>query len=344
MAIKHFKRVENYFSGFKKIKAEAIDSQFNIISDYLNKQILPILKDLSSDRIPGSVNPADANKFLQNVGDYTTRWGPVNNDSFAVNSLSLDKLVKTNVGGIIATGSNQVFKGVAPTENNQVLVSKENDVPIWKKLSAVNIEDRGIAGNNVADGTITNENLPAYLIETLIADNSITGDKFKDNSITSAKIANQTLKVDKLSAQLAMDFPSTVWSNIIPNEYLATVDSILEPLDNRKIIIRIFNNKNTPAVHGAKGEALNIVLPITKFTGDFMPILVYGLINAPIKLKSNDIAASRVLVFAKDLGSSAPLRKFFFQWRKDLNKILAARSVGLEHLTPQLRQKLLEAK
>ena len=335
MAIKPLKRVENYFSGFKKIKADSIDLQFNIISDYLNKQILPILKTLSTDKIPGSINPADANKFLQNMGDYSTKWAAINNDSFGVNSLSLEKLVKTNVGGVVVTGSDQIFKGIAATENNQALTSKDNDYPIWKKLSSINIEDRAITGDNVADATITNENLPAYLIETLIANNSITGDKFKDNSIISIKIADQTLKADKLSPTLALDFPSTVWPNIIPNEYLATVNSILGPVENRSEIIRIFNN-TTPS-----NNVLNLKFPLSKFQGDFHPLLVYSLIT-PNKLKPNDIEASRVLINAVENGSAS--RPFTFNWRRGLDKIIANKSVGLEHLTPDLRQKLLEAK
>jgi hypothetical protein len=342
MAIKPFKRVENYFSGFKKIKADSIDLQFNIISDYLNKQILPILSILSADKIPGSINPADANKFLQNVGDYSTKWAAINNDSFGVNSLSLEKLVKTNVGGVVATGSDRIFKGIAATENNQALISKYNDYPIWKKLSAINIEDRAIIGDNVADNTITNENLPAYLIETLVANNSITGDKFKDNSISSIKIANQTLKADKLSPELALDFPSTVWSNIIPNNYLSTVDSILEPISYRSHIIRVFNNKNNPAIYSQQGEALNIVFPITKFIGEFHPLLLYSIITTN-KVKPNDIEASRVLINAVE-GANPNINPFDFKWRRDLNQILANQSVGLEHLTPDLRQKLLEAK
>jgi hypothetical protein len=353
MAIKPLKRVENYFSGFKKIKADSIDLQFNIISDYLNKQILPILKTLSTDKIPGSINPADANKFLQNVGDYSTKWASINNDSFGVNSLSLEKLVKTNVGGIIATGSDQIFKGIAATENNQALTSKDNDYPIWKKLSSVNIEDRAITGDNVADATITNENLPAYLIETLIANNSITGDKFKDNSITSIKIANQTLKVDKLSPELALDFPSTVWSNIIPNEYLATINSIFEPIAfyqyERSEFIRLLNPKNIPplpAQYNYSGfpyaTSINVVFPITKFKGDFIPPLIHAVVKSSTKLKINDIEASRVLINAVEGAfTSTP---FNFEWRRDLNKILANQSVGLEHLTPDLRQKLLGAK
>jgi hypothetical protein len=350
MAIKPFKRVENYFSGFQKIKADSIDLQFNIISDYLNKQILPTLQTLSNDKIPGSTNPADANKFLQNLGDYSTKWASVSNDSFGVNSLSLEKLVKTNAGGVIATGSDQTFKGIAAIENNQVLASKNNDHPAWKKLSSDNLEDRAITGDNVADATITNENLPPNLISTLIANNTITGNKFKDNSITSIQIADKALTADKLSPELALDFPSTVWSNIIPNEYLANFTEIayqaigLRPGgDSNQDFARTMNPKGVPTVYnkylgtGNHRYSLDVVIPITKFKDDFYPYLVFETIDSSTKLKNNDIDAARVMITppsVTDLGFNS----------RALSKIVANGSVGLEHLEPNLRQLIKEAK
>mgnify|MGYP003644327276 CR=1 FL=1 len=320
----------------------------------MNKQILPTLQTLSSDKIPGSTNPVDANKFLQNLGDYSTKWASVSNDSFGVDSLSLEKLVKTNAGGVIATGSDQTFKGIAAIENNQVLASKNNDHPAWKKLSSDNLEDRAITGDNVADATITNENLPPNLISTLIANNTITGNKFKDNSITSIQIADKTLTANKLSPELALDFPSTVWSNIIPNNYLSTVDSILKPIAfyqyGRSEFIRLLNPKNIPplpAQYNYSGfpyaTSINVVFPITKFKGDFIPPLIHAVVKSSTKLKINDIEASRVLINAVE-GGNPNINPFDFKWRRDLNQILANQSVGLEHLTPDLRQKLLEAK
>ena len=168
MAIKPFKRKSsNYFSGFSKLKAAVIDGQFNEIATYINKEIVPTLNTLMSAKIPGSINPADANKFLQNVGDYTTRWAAIDNDSFFDNSLSLKKLSKINAGSVLATNASEVFQAIAASEEGQVLTSRVGNTPIWKKLTSDNIQDRSITGDSVADGTITNVNLPAYLIENL---------------------------------------------------------------------------------------------------------------------------------------------------------------------------------
>lgn len=347
MAIKEFKRVTNYFSGFSKLKASGLDGQFNMLASYINQEIKPTLNALISTKIPGSINPADANKFLQNIGDGTTRFSNITEDSFCTNCISLNKLVKTNTGSVLATNISEILTDITPTVNNQILTSKLGELPIWKKLTNDNIEDRAITGEKVADNTITNNNLPAYLIETLIAVNSITGDKFHDDSINTAKLADTTLTAAKLSPLLAGEFADSVWENIIPNSYLTTATTLLSVLQSpygRDVRIpRIFNDPTKAPVHSTQGKALNIVLPISKFKGDFIPQNVYSVITSSTKLKDNNIEAIRVLV-KSIVGSSPNISPFEFHWRTDLNKILANQSVGLEHLTPDLRQKLQEAK
>lgn len=43
MAIDSFKRINNYFDSFTMLKAASLDSQFNMIGEYLNHKVLPIL-------------------------------------------------------------------------------------------------------------------------------------------------------------------------------------------------------------------------------------------------------------------------------------------------------------
>lgn len=352
MAIKELKRIENYFTGFKKARADSIDSQFNMIVKYLNNEIVTTLKRLSNDKIPGSVVPSDVGKFLRNVGDGSTHWDEINNDSFSSYSLALSKLIKINASSVLAYDENQMLKDITPIGDNQALVARLNKVPIWKKLKADNLADRTIKGSNVADGTITNRNLPAYLIETLIGDGTITGNKFKNDSITSIKIADKTLSAEKLSPALAAEFPNKVWPNIIPNGYLKDATKVIESSYttgsiDRTRLMRVINPKGTHALPSMQGSSvytsINTVLPLTKFKGDFIPALVYGKIKSSIKLKLNDIDPNRVMIKATK-GNFPNVTPFNFGWRRDLNSLLAAESVGLEHLTPKLRKKLLEAK
>ncbi len=360
MAIKEFKRVDNYFSGFTKLQAAGVDRQFNDIVSYLNKEVIPTLNTLASAKIPGSINPADANKFLQNVGDYTTRWAAINNDSFADNSLSLDKLSKVNIGSVLAGDSNGSIQSVNPLLDNQCLVSRAGNLPIWKKLNSSNIEDRSITGDSVADGTITNANLPAYLIENLIADNSITGDKFRDNAINSSKIADSTLTVEKLSLDLAANFARGVWSNIIADNYLTTVNQIMKPATSYtqswETIIRLFNDKNKPILKysdstygNVKGKpTINTVFPASKFTYDgnywgFCAHHVHGRVNAAAKLKDASIAAGRVIIGYKPSSPNYP-NDFRAYVRRPANKMVANGAVEMRHLTQYLRNKLEAAR
>lgn len=361
MAIKPFKRkAPNYFSGFTKLKAATLDSQFNEIATYINKEIVPTLNTLTSAKIPGSINPADANKFLQNVGDYTTRWAAIDNDSFFDNSLSLKKFVKINAGSILATDSSEVFQAISASESDQCLISRVGNSPVWRKLTSDNIQDRGITGDSIADGTITNVNLPAYLIENLIADNSITGDKFQNNAITNAKIANNTLTAAKLHPDLVASFASGVWSNIIPDGYITNLARILKPSSdsilNYDVVLRIFNsgpsikvnNGNNRGMDPNKGKGtIKNVFPASKFmnTGSwgFSPFHLYGKINASSKLMDNSITAPRVLVYYRNIGDNSN-PNHIIALRKNVNEIVANGAVQMRHLTPNLRNKLEAAR
>ena len=360
MPLKPYSRIENYFQKLDKIKSIAIDRQFNGIVSYLNKEVIPTLNTLTSAKIPGSINPADANKFLQNVGDYTTRWAAINNDSFADNSLSLDKLSKVNIGSILAGDSNGSVQSVNPLLDNQCLVSRAGNLPIWKKLNSSNIKARSITGDSVADATITNDNLPAYLIENLIADNSITGDKFRDNAINSSKIADSTLTAQKLSPDLAVNFARGVWSNIIPDNYLTTVNQIMKPYTHTtqswKTIIRLFNDTSKPvlkysdSIYGnSQGKpTINTVFPASKFTYDgnywgFCAHHVHGRVNAATKLKDASIEAGRVMIGYKPSSPNYP-NDFRAYVRKPAKNMVANGAVEMRHLTQYLRNKLEAAR
>lgn len=356
MPIKAFKRVDNYFSGFKTLKANALDGQFNMIGQYLNTEAVKLLNQLSADKIPGSANPADANKFLQNVGDGTTKWGVINNDSFANYDLPLAKLIKTNIGSILASNQSEQIEPVSATSNEQSLVSRNNDTPIWQSITGESIADRSITGESIADGTITNRNLPAYLIENIIVENSITGDKFQNESITNQKIANNTLAEQKLSSSLVESFPTAVWSNIIPDDYLKTINQMINPVPNPndlwETIIRLFNDSSKPVRinhftgYGTGGKpTINTVIPESKFMNDgankmgFSAYNVFGQVKAETKLKDNSINAPRVAVGYRP-SSPNHLDDMRAYIRVPMHEMVAANAVQIRHFRSDIRRKL----
>jgi hypothetical protein len=357
MAINPFKRITNYFATSPEIKANSIDLQFNMIANYLNSKILPILNNLNEGRIAGSLNPADANKFLQNVGDGTIKWTSIGNDAFANNSLTLSKLIRSNPSSVLSASVDQVIKAVSPTENNQTLVSRVNDAPIWKKLTANNLEDRTIVARNVQLGSINNQNLPAYLLQTLIVDNWIANDRFIDNSITTAKIADNSLTAEKLSPELAAIFPTKIWSEIIPDGF---IDLAYGPVwyswgGMTPGLAKVCGVPSLPL-----GSNNGYVIPASKFQAFSAANLVKFATNADKAItqpgsgyppnviikediykfesrhfKPNSINANRLQCMR--LYRVSP--ETYYPYPEN-DEVLAEKAIGPEHLTPQLRAAL----
>lgn len=355
MAINPFKRITNYFIDSSKIKANSIDLQFNMIANYLNNTILPILNSLNEGRIIGSQNPADVNKFLQNVGDGTIKWVSIGNDVFANNSLDLSKLIRSNPSSILSAGVDQVIKVVSPTENNQTLVSRVNDTPIWKKLTSDNIEDRTIVARNVQLGSINSQNLPANLLKTLLLDNWIDNDRFIDNSITTTKIADNSLTADKLSPDLAAIFPTTIWSNIMPDGFVNLNQSSLwySWAGMGPGLAKVCGVPSIP-IKSANGY----LVPFSKFGAFSSNNLTKFATNADLYNQKNGSGIRGDVTLKEDIYKFEP-RNFkpnsinanrlqcmvmyqiedYYPWPHN-NEVLADKAIGPEHLTPQLRTAL----
>ena len=336
MPINQFKRISNYFITKDKIEANSIDSQFNLIGEYINKTVKPILDQLSKDSVPGSTNPADVNKYYQNVGDGTTKWSAIINDVFVDNSLTLQKLDKNNVGSIIAADNQGAFNVITPTRDNQVLISRNNNTPIWKKLTGDNILDRGLTGVSIAQKTITNQNLPAYLLQTQIADNSLVATKFRQNVITTAKLGKAAdgdgLTINKLTPALAADFADTLWENIMPDNFLAPMTYN----DWNRII----------SIEGMSGTDVARLAPWISYDpysydGNILPqyFLPVAKLNVPTLdnkregFKSEHIAANSI-------DGKRLWYRTQYAFSNNAISFVADGSIGPEHLTPQLRTAL----
>jgi len=333
MPINPFKRISNYFDTVEKIQAHDVDSQFNLISDYINKTVKPILDQLSKDTVPGSNNPADAGKYYQNVGDTTTRWSFITSDVFVNNTLSLQKIDKNNAGSILATNTSQELNTVTPTANDQILASRSNDTPIWKKLTGDNISDRGITGASIALNTITNQNLPAYLLQTQIADNSLVAAKFTQNVITTNKLGRALdgdgLTIEKLTPALAVDFANYLWENIMPDGFLQTM--------NNNDWNRIMNTE------GISGTDIARLAPWIAIVDDvnidprwFLPIAklnVPTLDNKREGFKSEHIAANSI-------DGKRLWYRTQYAFTNNTISFVAEGNIAPEHLTPQLRTAL----
>lgn len=348
MPINPFKRISNYFDTVEKIQAHDVDSQFNLISDYINKTVKPILDQLSKDTVPGSNNPADAGKYYQNVGDRTTKWSFITSDVFVDNTLSLQKIDKNNSGSILATNANQELTIVVPTTNDQILTSRNNDTPIWKKLTGDNILDRGITGASIALNTITNQNLPAYLLQTQIADNSLVAAKFTQNVIITNKLGRAIdgdgLTVEKLTPALATDFANYLWENIMPDNFLQTMNN-----NDWNRIMGIEGISWTDIARLAPWIALDPYStydPNNPYVNNLEPILVYPQYFLPIaKLNVPTLDNKRQgfkseHIAANSIDGKRLWYRTQYAFSNNALSFVAEGVIGPEHLTPQLRTAL----
>lgn len=192
-------RDRSYFQTLRDngiyIESYNIDIQFDSLIDYINNNVVPEVNIIINGALPGILG--SPNTYLSNVGDGTTEWLSIN-QLIVDYSLSFDKLVKANAGSVIvinAYGELTVSTSIAP---DQVLVSQENNLPVWRKIITENINDSGITGADIADNAINEEHLKENITSILINNGTITGTDFADNSITAEKFLNSSINIEKL--------------------------------------------------------------------------------------------------------------------------------------------------
>lgn len=242
---------KDYFGGVQArgdfIKAGDIDKQFTTISSYINKFIVPTLNQLVSSQIPGSNNPVDANKNLINVGDGTTKWDFPKAEYIPDYSLPLAKLVQANVGSILATDNNQIFRVVSPTAGSLALTARVQNTPIWKKIVGNDsISNRVITSEKIAIEGLRSENFGVSLARSYIR-TIIRNQLIASNTIPSSKIAPQAITSYQMTQYMANRFCGlngvavSLWGNTLPDNFINDPSYInhwgsgIAPIDHTKI-------------------------------------------------------------------------------------------------------------
>ena len=197
--IDKFRRNTNYFrdklaKDDKRIYALDFDSQFNNIAHYLDNIVKPAIDNLTNEAVKGVAGNIGA--YLHNVGDTTTDWQQINSDKLDNYSISFNKLVKQNLGSILISEASGNVGVVSPTSQNQVLISRSVEPPMWKKITANNIADKTLTGNQF--GILSMENFVENQFITNIVPNIIDTVNIKDENITNDKLQNNIITSDKL--------------------------------------------------------------------------------------------------------------------------------------------------
>ena len=340
----------DYFESIQNrkglMKAGDFDLQFNNITNYINSSILPLLNQLIANTTPGTQDPNKANTYLQNVGDGTTQWSKITFNDIPDLSLSFAKLVQTNPCSILATGVDQIFRAIPPTEDRQSLISQDNSNPVWRKINAANIEDRQITDAKIALASLVQANFKAGLLAIQLTDNAVTTGKIIDNTIPTEKIANGAVNNDILGDLIANQFAgrngikTILWGNT---------------LNDRIILNPTFLSKNSTAFPDYTIK--NFPIDYTKLAPDFkIPALLYNkrfsfVLHDPTiytdpqyinnielgsiqgwQIKDNSIDGARL--FYK--GQQPYLRRS----ERPLSQMIGVGAIGIENLSPSYKAKL----
>lgn len=181
------------------IESDDIDSEFASVADYLNNEIIPDINALVAEALPG-IN-GSANYFLTNVGDGSVTWNALNN-VIVDSTIASTKIEKAVANGKVLVSNNlgQLDLASGPTNTNMVLTYRNGNVPEYRFINTVNIEDRAITYADIADGAINKENLsPTFTdyLNAVVPLGIITGNQLADFSITLDKITAQTITTEK---------------------------------------------------------------------------------------------------------------------------------------------------
>jgi len=239
MALNPFIRDTAYFQIMRDrsmmINAEDLDFQFNNLVGYLNRKIIPLINNLQAREIPG-VNDANlVNAFLLNIGDGSTKWTPINTNYLNDFSIALSKfqndngnMFGDNIGSVVATDNSRSFSAATPVSEEEVLISRQNNHPIWRKIETGDIDNQSITGNKIGLTSIGREHLDPALLGTNLAPNSVITNFVLNNNITGAKLADNSIASIKINANLVWERARKIYDNTPDNLTFSLLDNSLE--------------------------------------------------------------------------------------------------------------------
>jgi len=178
----------------KTIYSQDLDDQFNDVSDYLDKELKPSIDQLTSDAVKGVAGNIGA--FLHNVGDGTTDWQSLDQDKLDDFSIPFAKIVKINSGSVVISDKDGALEANTPNDDNLLLVSRNNDTPIWQQITSNQIEPKTLTSKQL--GILAMENFVENQFITNIVPNVITTTNIKDKNITNDKIMDGQITSDHL--------------------------------------------------------------------------------------------------------------------------------------------------
>lgn len=360
MAIKLLKQNLEYFKYTNNIiKSSEIDARFNDVVKYLNNEIIFNLNNINDNIIAGSTIQEDINSILKSKTEAGYYWKKIDNDDFADNTINIRQLNYKNIFNSIFRAS--TLGNIEPIKNqslaNNTILCDVNGVR-FDKISNNYIDPlTKINGIKIAYNTISSYNLSN--ITPSLLNNSIIGQHFKNRSITSSKIADNSISLNSFDAKTQGLLMNYIWDWIIPKNFInldnaGNRDNIVNRVDfNRTYLQNYVFNYILPV---GQYKDTPYTIPLSKFSNFYVKNIIkyYTNVAKITDLSLTDpngkkVGAEKIYILSPNLfkpNSINPNR--LVSWFNilnnenchNINDILAANSITIDHLTPAIKAKI----
>jgi hypothetical protein len=146
------------------LNAEDLDIEFNSIVSYINSNIISKINNFEKKELIGITDPNFENTCIVNIGDGTTKWAKFNSNLFNDNSLNLNKFFcGNNLPGLLFSHLNQSLKTISSLNDNDILFSQNNLLPIFRKVKTGDIENNSLTNEKIAFNAISIEHFSDQL-------------------------------------------------------------------------------------------------------------------------------------------------------------------------------------
>jgi len=208
--MKTFKTQKDFFLQKKNdketINSKDLTDKFSELINYLNDTAVTFINAINDEVVGGIDDAKTANFFLSNVGDGTTTWKLLTNDNLPNSTISFSKLIHATENSILAADFDKILKPITPTDAYQVLISSEqdpdlfeDDAPIFssfRKIESADIKNDSITGTSL--GILSAENFKNMLFANDVKPGSIQTANIEPLNITAAKIAANSISIEKI--------------------------------------------------------------------------------------------------------------------------------------------------
>lgn len=177
-----------------------LDTNFNNLTNYINKKINPLIDTLTNKKAAGIQDNPD--KFLKNIGDGSTKFTRISSSDIPNYALSLAKFRNIAAGSIIASNDDSSLRQVTPLLTNQILSSITNNVPTWKKATGNHFANNSIPADKVGLAVFGAEHLTPGILGGALADQSVETRHIIDSTLTANKITQGSFTIQKISDAL----------------------------------------------------------------------------------------------------------------------------------------------